>query len=114
MSYIVFDVVRRYLEFRGFQGAATCRTSPISTTRSSTRAQEAERHGGELAEKFIAQFFATWTRLNVQRAHVYPRATEEIPEDHRGHPGSLSSKGHAYEATGDVYFRVSKPRTTAS
>ena len=104
MSYVVFDMVRRYLEFRGYRVKHVQNFTDIDD-KIINRAQQSGVSPRELAEKFIAQYFVDMDRLNVQRAHVYPRATEEIPkiiEVVRG----LMDKGHAYESQGDVYFRV--------
>jgi len=105
MSYIVFDVIRRYLEFRGYKVKHVQNFTDIDD-KIINRAQQSGISPGEVAGKFIAQYFADMDTLNIQRAHVYPRATEEIPKITEVIQG-LIDKGHAYEARGDVYFRVS-------
>jgi len=104
MSYVVFDMVRRYLEFRGYKVKHVQNFTDIDD-KIINRAQQSGVTPGELAEKFIAQYFVDMDRLNVRRAHVYPRATEEIPKIIEVVQG-LVDKGHAYESRGDVYFRV--------
>ncbi len=104
MSYIVFDMVRRYLEFRGYKVKHVQNFTDIDD-KIINRSQQAGISASELAEKFIAQYFVDMDRLNVQRAHVYPRATEEIPKIIEVVQG-LVSKGRAYVSRGDVYFRV--------
>jgi cysteinyl-tRNA synthetase len=104
MSYVVFDMVRRYLEFRGYKVKHVQNFTDIDD-KIINRAQQAGISPTELAEKFIAHYFADMDRLNVQRAHVYPRATEEVPKIIEVVKG-LVDKGHAYESQGDVYFRV--------
>jgi cysteinyl-tRNA synthetase len=104
MSYIVFDMVRRYLEFKGYKVKYVQNFTDIDD-KIINRAQQAGVAPGELAEKFIAQYFADMDRLNVRRADVYPRATEEVPKIIEVVKG-LMDKGHAYESGGDVYFRV--------
>ncbi|MBM4461955.1 MAG: cysteine--tRNA ligase [Chloroflexi bacterium] len=104
MSYITFDVVRRYLEFKGYQVKYVQNFTDIDD-KIIDRAQQFGVAPAELAEKFIAGYFADMDALNIRRADVYPRATQEIPtiiEVIRG----LIHKGHAYEAQGSVYFRV--------
>jgi cysteinyl-tRNA synthetase len=104
MSYVVFDMVRRYLEYRGYKVKYVQNFTDIDD-KIIKRAQEAGVTPAELAEKFIAQYFVDMDRLNIRRADVYPRATQEIAkiiEVVRG----LIEKGRAYEAQGDVYFRV--------
>ena len=104
MSYVVFDMIRRYLEFRGYKVKYVQNFTDIDD-KIIKRAQEAGVTPGALAEKFIAQYFSDMDRLNVRRADVYPRATEEIPKIVEVVKG-LIDKGRAYEAQGDVYFRV--------
>ncbi|HWR69838.1 MAG TPA: class I tRNA ligase family protein, partial [Dehalococcoidia bacterium] len=104
MSYVVFDMVRRYLEFRGYKVKHVQNFTDIDD-KIINRAQQSGVTPGELAEKFIAQYFVDMDRLNVRRAHVYPRATEEIPKIIEVVKG-LVDKGYAYESQGDVYFRV--------
>jgi cysteinyl-tRNA synthetase len=104
MSYVVFDMVRRYLEFRGYRVKHVQNFTDIDD-KIINRAQQASVSPGELAEKFIAQYFVDMDRLNVRRAHDYPRATKEIPKIIEVVQG-LMDKGHAYESQGDVYFRV--------
>jgi cysteinyl-tRNA synthetase len=104
MSYVVFDMVRRYLEFRGYRVKYVQNFTDIDD-KIINRAQQAGVTPAELAQKFTAQYFADMDRLNVRRADVYPRATEEIPKIIEVVQG-LIDRGHAYESGGDVYFRV--------
>jgi cysteinyl-tRNA synthetase len=104
MSYIVFDVVRRYLEFKGYKVKYVQNFTDVDD-KIIARANEFGIPPQELAERFIAQYFDQMDTLNVKRAHIYPRATEEIPTIIEVISG-LVQKGHAYEAKGDVYFRV--------
>jgi cysteinyl-tRNA synthetase len=104
MSYIVFDVVRRYLEFKGYKVKYVQNFTDVDD-KIIARANELGIPPQELAERFIAQYFDQMDTLNVKRAHIYPRATEEIPKIIEVISGLLQ-KGHAYEAKGDVYFRV--------
>ncbi|MDM8000937.1 MAG: cysteine--tRNA ligase [Dehalococcoidia bacterium] len=104
MSYVVFDMVRRYLEFRGYRVKYVQNFTDIDD-KIIKRAQEAGVAPAELAEKFIAQYFDDMDRLNIRRADVYPRATQEIPKIIEVVKG-LIEKGRAYEVQGDVYFRV--------
>lgn len=104
MSYIVFDMVRRYLEYRGYKVRYVQNFTDIDD-KIINRSRQAGIPPAELAEKFIAAYFEDMDRLNVQRAHVYPRATQEVPKIIEVVQG-LVSKGKAYESGGDVYFRV--------
>jgi len=104
MSYIVFDTIRRYLEFRGYKVKYIQNFTDIDD-KIITRANELGIPPQELAEGFITQYFTDMDALNVKRAHVYPRATEEIPKIIEIVEG-LIQKGYAYQAGSDVYFRV--------
>ena len=104
MSYMVFDVVRRYLEFSGYRVKHVQNFTDIED-KIIERANQLQVSPSELADKYIAGYFADMDALNIQRAHVCPRATEEVAtiiEMIRG----LLAKGYAYESQGSVYFRV--------
>jgi len=104
MSYIIFDVIRRYLESRGYRVKHVQNFTDIDD-KIIARANQLGTSPRELAEGFISQYFADMDALNVTRADIYPRATEEIPKIIEVIEG-LIEKGHAYEAGGDVYFRL--------
>jgi len=104
MSYIVFDVIRRYLQFRGYtvkyvQNITDIEDNIIAT---SNRLGIPVR---ELTEKYTQRYFEDMDALNVNRADIYPKATEEIPNIIEVVQG-LVDKGYAYPAGGSVYFRV--------
>ncbi|MEE9325359.1 MAG: cysteine--tRNA ligase, partial [Dehalococcoidia bacterium] len=104
MSYIIFDVIRRHLEFRGYRVKHVQNFTDIDDK----IILRAASHGvspQNLVEGLIAQYFIDMDALNIQRAHVYHRATQEIPEMIQMIK-TLIDKGHAYQANGDVYFRV--------
>ncbi len=104
MSYITFDVIRRYLEFRGYEVKHVQNFTDIDD-KIIARANKLGIPPQDLAGRFIADYFEEMDALNITRAHVYPRATEEIPAIIEAVDG-LVQKGYAYEAKGDVYFRV--------
>ena len=104
MSYIVFDTIRRYLEFRGYKVKYVQNFTDIDD-KIIARANESGIPPHDLAQRFIDQYFANMDTLNIKRADTYPRATEEIPKMIEVIEG-LIQKGHAYEVGGDVYFRV--------
>jgi cysteinyl-tRNA synthetase len=104
MSYAIFDVVRRYLAYRGYRVRFVQNFTDIEDRIIETAAAE---HASieALANKYIARFMAEMDALGVHHADVYPRATEAIPrmvEIIR----ALESRGLAYAADGDVFFRV--------
>ena len=104
MSYVVFDMVRRYLEFKGYEVRYVQNFTDIDD-KIIDRAHQTGVAPAELAEEYISSYFQSADKLNIARAHVYPRATEEIDKILEVIQG-LVQKGHAYEADGSVYFRV--------
>ncbi len=104
LSYIVFDVVRRYLEYRGYRVRHVQNFTDVDD-KIIARAQEAGVSWKELSDRYAEEFLMDMDALNVERADSYPRASETIPaiiED----ISRLVECGHAYELEGDVYFRV--------
>lgn len=106
LSYIIFDVVRRYLEYRGYTVRHVQNFTDIDD-KLIDRAQRLNKPVNQLAEEFIASYFTDMDALNVKRAHVYPRVTEEIPAI-IALIQTLIDRGYAYESQGDVYFRVQR------
>ncbi|MBM4405251.1 MAG: cysteine--tRNA ligase [Chloroflexi bacterium] len=107
MSAMNFDMIRRYLEHKGY----TVRYVQNFTDIDDKIIDRANRLGipaTELAERHIAEFFREMDALNIKRATVYPRATQELPKIIEVIQG-LIAKGYAYVAgNNDVYFRVTK------
>ena len=106
MSYIIFDAIRRYLEFQGYKMRHVQNFTDIDD-KIINRANSLGISARELADKYIAQYFTSMDSLNIQRAHVYPYVTQEIPQIIEIVQGLLK-KGYAYQVDGDVYFRVTK------
>ncbi len=104
MSFIVFDTIRRYLEFRGHRVKYVQNFTDIDD-KIIARANESGLSAKEIADEYIQQYFNDMDALNVKRADVYPWATEEIPKMIEVIQG-LIDRGHAYEVDGDVYFSV--------
>ena len=104
MSYVVFDVIRRYLVYRGYRVRYVQNFTDIEDRIIETAAAEGTTIEA-LAERYAARFLEEMRALGVRPADVYPRATRAIPkmiEIIRG----LESRGLAYAAGGDVFFRV--------
>jgi len=104
MSYAVFDVVRRYLAYRGYRVRYVQNFTDIEDRIIETAAAE-HTTIESLAERYIARFLAEMDGLGVHHADVYARATQAIPnmvEIIR----ALEARGLAYAAGGDVFFRV--------
>jgi len=106
MSYIIFDVIRRYLEFHGYRVKYAQNFTDIDD-KIIARANEQGISTTELAERFIEQYYRDMDALNIRRADEYPRATDEIDKITKVING-LIEKGYAYEAEGSVYFRVAR------
>lgn len=106
MSYVIFDVVRRYLEFRGYKVRHVENVTDIEDN-IIARANKAGIPVRELTDKYTIRYFEDMAALNILKPHFTPRATETIPEI-IGTTHGLIDKGYAYEVNGDVYFRVTK------
>ena len=106
LSYSTFDVIKRYLEFRGFKVKHVQNFTDVDD-KIIDRARIRGVSIGELSSRHIESYFADMDALNIRRADVYPRATDEIPKMIEVISG-LISKGYAYPAGGSVYFRVSR------
>jgi cysteinyl-tRNA synthetase len=104
MTYIIFDVIKRYLRFKGYKVKHVQNFTDLDD-KIIDRANQMGTPPAELASRYTDQYFATMDALNVERAHLYPRATEEIPKMIEIIQG-LFAKGYAYEFQGSVYFRV--------
>jgi cysteinyl-tRNA synthetase len=106
MSYIIFDVIRRYLRYRGYKVKSVQNVTDIDD-KIINRANRLGVPTKELAEKYSSRYFEDMEALNITPPDIIPRATEEIPmilDIIRG----LIDKGFAYPTAGSVYFRVKK------
>ena len=112
LSYVAFDVLRRYLEHIGFEVRHVQNFTDVDD-KIIQRAEEQGIEPTELAERYIDDFFQTMDSLNIRRAHIYPRATEEIGPIIETIDRLIGS-GHAYAAGGDVFFASRKATGTAS
>lgn len=104
LSYIFFDVVRRYLEYRGYKVRHVQNITDIEDN-IIAHANERGITVLELTQKYVERFDEDMKALNVQPAHVYPRAMSEIDKMLEIIQG-LVEKGFAYSVGGSVYFRV--------
>jgi len=103
---VVFDTVRRYLEYLGYEVTYIQNFTDVDD-KIIQRAQEEEMPPLELAEKYIEEYFADADALNVRRATVHPRVSQNMEEIIVFVDG-LVRKGYAYIVDGDVFFAVSK------
>ncbi|WP_456397010.1 cysteine--tRNA ligase [Thermococcus sp.] len=107
-TYIAFDVIRRYLEHRGYTVLMVMNFTDIDD-KIIRRANETGEDPKELAEKFLKYFLEDMAALKVKPADIYPRVTEHI-EDIIAFVKKLEEKGYAYEGSDGVYFEVQRFR----
>ena len=103
---IMFDVLRRYLEYRGYDVTFVQNFTDVDD-KIIKRANEEGISSTEVAEKYIAEYWTDVKALGVREATVHPKATENIPQI-IGIIETLIAKGYAYESEGDVYYRTLK------
>ncbi|MBQ6508026.1 MAG: cysteine--tRNA ligase [Flexilinea sp.] len=106
MSAMVFDNIRRYLEYRGYEVQFAMNFTDVDD-KIIKRANEMGVDPFKLAEGYIDDFQQDMKDLNIKPATYNPRATQEIDEIIKIVQG-LVDKGFAYPLDGDVYFRVRK------
>ncbi len=102
----VFDVLRRYLEYRGNKVTFVQNFTDIDDKIIKAAQAEGTDYKG-VSEKYIAEYKIDAKGLNVREATIHPRATENIDEI-ISIISTLIEKGYAYEAQGDVYFSPAK------
>ncbi len=103
-SSIVFDIMRRYLAFRGYHVTFVKNFTDIDD-KIINRAKQEGIAWNEVAEKYIAEYYQDMDQLGVDRADIEPKATEHIQEIIDITRG-LVDKGYAYAVGGDVYFQI--------
>ncbi|CAJ1199275.1 Cysteine--tRNA ligase [Companilactobacillus paralimentarius] len=105
-SIVAFDTVRRYLEFLGYKVKFVSNFTDVDDK----MIKEANREGitvPEVADRFIKAFYEDIAAINVQKATINPRATDNIQEI-IDFVKALIDKGYAYESDGDVFYRARK------
>ncbi|MFB4165655.1 cysteine--tRNA ligase [Alteribacillus sp. JSM 102045] len=101
---IVFDMIRKYLEYRGYHVHFISNFTDVDD-KIIKAAQELGEEVPSLAERFIEAYFEDIEALGVKKADLHPRVTETMP-DIIEFIEALIEKGYAYEADGDVYFET--------
>ena len=101
---IMFDVLRRYLEYRGYEVTFVQNFTDVDD-KIIKRANEEGSSAAQVAEKYIAEYKTDAHGLNVMDADVHPQVTTCM-QDIIDFVKALVDSGHAYEADGDVYFRT--------
>jgi len=110
-SVVAFDLVRKYLEFRGFEVQYISNFTDVDD-KIINGAKAANMTTTAFSERYIAAFYEDTDALNVKRASQNPKATEFI-EAMIEFIQELVDKEFAYVSQGDVYFRVSKSKDYA-
>lgn len=102
----VFDVLRRYLEYKGYNVKFVQNFTDVDD-KIIKRANEEGITFEEVSKKYIEEFWTDANGLNFKKASVHPKATENIDEI-INIIKTLEEKGYAYAVDGDVYFRTLK------
>ncbi|MDR0819238.1 MAG: cysteine--tRNA ligase [Oscillospiraceae bacterium] len=103
-AFLINDILRRYLEFSGYDVAFAQNFTDIED-KIINRAAEEGISPNEVAEKYIAEYKTDAEGLNIRPPTIQPRATETMPQIIEL-IGKLIDKGNAYEVDGDVYYDV--------
>ena len=103
---IVFDTVRRYFEYKGYEVNYVSNFTDVDD-KIINKANEEGVDAKVISERFIKECKKDMEGLNVKPATVHPKATEEIPGMIKMIK-TLIAKGFAYETEGTVYFRTRK------
>lgn len=118
-AYVSFDVIKRYLSCRGFRVTHVQNFTDIDDKiidRARRFRDEEKKKGGDvtlreaskiISEKYTEDYFRQMDKLNIERASVYPEATEHIDEMIEA-VQKLIDKGFAYPAESGVYFSIEK------
>ncbi|MDE0143872.1 MAG: cysteine--tRNA ligase [Caldilineaceae bacterium] len=106
MSAIVFDIIRRYLEFAGYEVTYVTNFTDVDD-KIIIRAQETGQDPFEMAQYFTDKYLTHLSDLNIKPADTYPRVTSEITNIIRAIE-DLGEADYAYSVDGSVYFRVDR------
>ena len=104
--FIIFDTLRRYLEYRGYDVTFVQNFTDVDD-KIIKRGHEEQIAPEEVANKYIDEYFIDADGLGIKRASVHPRVTDNINEI-ISFVKELEDKGYAYEVNGDVYFDTKK------
>ncbi len=105
-SALTFDIIRRYLEFSGYQVKYVRNFTDIDD-KILNRAEKDAVPWNEISERYIQAFYRDMGALGITKPSVEPRATEHM-QDILNMVEGLVTKGMAYQIEGDVYFSVKK------
>lgn len=100
--FVVFDTLRKYLEYRGNNVKFVQNFTDVDD-KIINKAREEGVTAGEVSETFIKEYYKDAAALNVKKATVHPKVTENMNEIIQ-FVKDLIDKGYAYEVDGDVYY----------
>ncbi|MDD3225333.1 MAG: cysteine--tRNA ligase [Clostridium sp.] len=103
-TFIIFDTVRRYFEYRGYKVRYIQNFTDIDD-KMIKKANEENISIKQLGDKYIDEYYKDADGLNIERATANPRATEYM-DDIIDFVKKLIERGYAYEIDGDVYFNT--------
>ncbi|GMV98996.1 MAG: cysteine--tRNA ligase [Candidatus Hydrogenedentota bacterium] len=104
-TFMFEDLLRRYLKFRGYEVFHVMNLTDIEDKIIRTCRETGESRES-LVNRYAQAFFEDLDALGIERAEVYPKATDHIPEM-VAMIQTLIERGHAYAANGSVYFKLS-------
>lgn len=105
-TYVAFDIIRRYLEYKGYKVFYVQNITDIDD-KIINAANKAGMDALEYSSMYAKRCLEDMDKLGIRRANLYPKATEHI-EDMIRAIERLIEKGYAYVSDGDVYFSVEK------
>ncbi|MCP4143481.1 MAG: cysteine--tRNA ligase [Chloroflexi bacterium] len=112
VSALVFDVIRRYLEYRGYDVRFAMSFTDLND-KIVSRSTLLEKDPCNLTESYIQEFRHILLELGILPATVYPRASHTMPQIQKLIK-KLLKKGYAYKRKGHIYFRVKKVKSYGS
>jgi len=104
--FIIFDTLRRYLEYRGYEVDFVQNFTDVDD-KIINRANEEGITPDEVSDKYIKEYFTDADGLGIKRATIHPRVTDNMKEI-IDFVKDLEDKGYAYAVDGDVYFDTQK------
>ncbi|NIR87552.1 cysteine--tRNA ligase [Candidatus Bathyarchaeota archaeon] len=105
-SFVAFDVIRRYLEYKGYKVTYVSNLTDVDD-KTIRRAKEMGISLQQLGEKYSDAYFNNLAKLDIKKPSVNPRATQHI-EEIISLIQTLIDKGYAYVVDGNVYYDISK------
>jgi cysteinyl-tRNA synthetase len=105
-TYVAFDVIMRYLEYRGYEIFHVQNVTDVED-KLIDKSKELQKNPLEIADFFFKDALEGFDALNIKRADLYPKVSDHI-EDIIKFISKLIEKGYAYESKGNVYFDVEK------